>query len=41
MKFPYELMLWIGGGLCLLWLFFGWPPVVQWVVDAMMSHLHP
>lgn len=39
MKFPYELMLWIGVGLCLLWLILGWPPVVQWLVDAIRSFL--
>lgn len=41
MKFQYELMLWIGVGLSLLWLFFGWPPVLQWVVQWAMSFLHP
>ncbi|HEV2280446.1 MAG TPA: hypothetical protein VGS02_19860 [Acidobacteriaceae bacterium] len=40
MKFQFELMLWIGVGLCLLWLFFGWPPVLQWVAQWAMSFLH-
>lgn len=42
MKFGYELMLWMVGGVCLLWLFFDWPPFVQPMVQSIVSFLlHP
>ena len=39
MKFGYELMLWTGVGVSLLYLLFGWPPILQPVVHALMSSL--
>lgn len=39
MKFGYELMLWSGAGLCLLYIFFGWPPIIQPLVHSVVAFL--
>lgn len=42
MKFGYELMLWSGVGVAILYLLFGWPPILQPVVQSVVSFLlHP
>jgi hypothetical protein len=39
MKFGYEVTLWIGIGVTILYLFFGWPPILQPVVHSVISFL--
>lgn len=42
MKFGYELTLWTGAGVSLLYIFFGWPPILGTLIHWLVSFvIHP